>query len=171
MEIISPTEKQREEVTNKRTKTGEYLSSAFPASSTLPLKRVILIGSAARGTMVRPVEDIDVMAEFTNKDKIFETYRRDSGAFLQRISKALNAKTSIATVGARGQAVRLFYTTGAVVDIAPVFKWSGDGYALPSGDGGWITTDPEAQARGCPDRCGNSVTATGLLAMRPPPSS
>jgi hypothetical protein len=25
--------------------------------------------------------------------------------------------------------------------------------------------------RGCPDRCGISVTATGLLAMRPPPSS
>jgi NTE family protein len=27
------------------------------------------------------------------------------------------------------------------------------------------------QLRGCPDRCGISVTATGLLAMRPPPSS
>jgi hypothetical protein len=42
--------------------------------------------------------------------------------------------------------VRLFYTSGAHVDIAPVFKWSGPGFALPSGDGGWITTDPEAQA-------------------------
>jgi hypothetical protein len=41
-----------------------------------------------------------------------------------------------------------FYTTGAVVDIAPVFKWSDDGYALPGGDGGWITTDPEDQASG-----------------------
>ena len=86
------------------------------------------------------------MAEFTNKDQIFETYRNHSGRFLQRIAKGLDAKTSIASIGARGQAVRLFYTSGAVVDIAPVFKWSSDGYALPSGTGGWITTDPEAQA-------------------------
>ena len=169
MEIISPTPTQREEITDKRTKTAGYLSSAFPSSSTMPLKRVILIGSAAWGTMVRPVEDIDVMAEFTNKDEIFETYRRDSGAFLQRISKALNAKTSIATIGARGQAVRLFYTSGAVVDIAPVFKWSGDGYALPAGNGGWITTDPEAQAKWYSDRrqsVGQSLTPMVKLARR-----
>lgn len=146
MEIISPTETQREEITNKRTKTAGYLSSAFPSDSTLPLVRVILIGSAARGTIVRPVEDIDVMAEFSNKDNIFETYRYDSGAFLQRIARGLDAKTTISSIGARGQAVRLFYTSGAVVDVAPVFKWSGGGFALPSGDGGWITTDPEAQA-------------------------
>lgn len=169
MEIISPTETQREEITNKRTKTAGYLSSAFPSTSTLPLKRVILIGSAARGTIVRPVEDIDVMAEFTNKDKIFETYRRDSGAFLQRIVKGLDAKTSIASIGARGQAVRLFYTSGAVVDIAPVFKWSSDGFALPSGDGGWITTDPEVQATWYSEKkqaIGQNLTPIVKLARR-----
>src|ERR1700757_2243059 len=85
MEIISPTDAQRQEITNKRVATEGYLSKAFPGSSTLPLKRVILIGSAARGTIVRPIQDIDVMAEFTNKDDIFEQYRRDSGSFLQRI--------------------------------------------------------------------------------------
>lgn len=169
MEIISPTDTQREEITNKRTKTAEYLSTAFPSTSTMPLKRVILIGSAARGTIVRPVNDIDVMAEFTNKDKIFENYRKSSGAFLQRIAKGLDAKTSIALIGARGQAVRLFYTSGAVVDIAPVFKWSGDGYALPSGDGHWITTDPEAQAKWYTEKkqtIGQNLTPLVKLARR-----
>ncbi|HEV7918652.1 MAG TPA: hypothetical protein VGO97_03665 [Solirubrobacterales bacterium] len=31
------------------------------------------------------------------------------------------------------------------MDLAPVFKWSGAGYALPDGAGDWITTDPDAQ--------------------------
>jgi predicted nucleotidyltransferase len=146
LEKISPTDTQHTEITNKRQATEKYLREAFPQSSTLPLKRVILIGSADRGTIIRPINDIDVMAEFTNKDKIFEQYRHNSGDFLQRIRTGLNANTSIKKIGARGQAVRLFYTSGAHVDIASVFKWNGDGYALPRGDGGWMTTDPEAQA-------------------------
>ena len=39
METISPTDKQREEMTSKRTKTAEYLATAFPSTSTLPLKK------------------------------------------------------------------------------------------------------------------------------------
>jgi hypothetical protein len=145
-EIISPTDTQKADISSKTTATRRNLESAFPLTSTLPLKRVIQIGSADRGTIIRPVDDLDVMAEFTNKDNVFESYRKDSGAFLQRIRTALNAKTTTKQIGARGQAVRLFYQSGAHVDIAPVFKWSGAGYALPSGNGGWITTDPEEQA-------------------------
>ncbi|EQD63239.1 hypothetical protein B1A_09231 [mine drainage metagenome] len=86
------------------------------------------------------------MAEFINRDSAFEQYREDSTAFLQRIRTGLDAKTSIGEIGARGQAVRLFYQNGAHVDIAPVFKWSEAGFALPRGDGSWMTTDPEAQS-------------------------
>jgi predicted nucleotidyltransferase len=145
---ISPTSVQHQDIVDKRQATERYLREAFPASSALPLKRVILIGSAARGTIIRPVNDVDVLAEFTDKDRIFDRqYRRDSGAFLQRIRTALNARTSIKKIGTRGQAVRLFYVNGAHVDIAPVFKWhSTSGFGLPRGDGGWMTTDPEAQA-------------------------
>jgi hypothetical protein len=145
---ISPTDYQRADVTNKRNATERYLREAFPQSSSLPLKRVVLIGSADRGTIIRPVNDVDVLAEFIDKDRIFDRqYRRDSGAFLQRIRSALNARTSIQKIGARGQAVRLFYVNGAHVDIAPVFKWDNTtGYGLPKGDGGWMTTDPETQS-------------------------
>lgn len=144
---LLPTTAQRADVTYKRTKTEEYLKSAFPNTSSMPLKRLVLIGSCDRGTHIQPVSDVDVLAVFLNKDNIFEAYRSGSGAFLQRIRAALGASTTIKHIGARGQAVRLFYTSGAHVDIAPVFGWSGGGYALPSGSDGWITTDPEAQAK------------------------
>jgi hypothetical protein len=56
---------------------------------------------------------------------------------------------------------------GAHVDIAPVFKWSSVGYALPSGSGGWITTDPEAQAEWYSQRkttVGSNLTTVAKLA-------
>jgi hypothetical protein len=169
VDTISPTDAQRADIASKVSATRGYLQTAFPSSSDLPLKRVILIGSADRGTIIRPVNDVDVLAEFTNKDRVFEKYRHDSGAFLQRIRTALNAKTSIMQIGVRGQAVRLFYQSGAHVDIAPVFKWSGGGFALPSGDGGWITTDPEAQAVWYSERktkVGSNLTPVVKLARR-----
>jgi Second Messenger Oligonucleotide or Dinucleotide Synthetase domain len=166
---ISPTADQRADITAKHNKTEQYLRQAFPKSGDLPLKRLILIGSVDRGTIVRPVNDIDVMAEFTNKDDIFEQYRYKSGEFLQRIRRGLNAETQIKQIGARGQAVRLFYTTGAHVDIAPTFKWAGSGYALPNGQGGWLTTDPEAQAQWYSHRrqsVGTNLTPVVKLARR-----
>ena len=166
---ISPTPEQTTAVKGKRTTTENHLRGAFPSSNATPLQRVVLIGSAARGTLTRPIDDIDVMAQFTNKDRIFEQYRADSGAFLQRIRRALDAKTSIADIGARGQAVRLFYKSGAHVDIAPTFKWSGEGFALPGGSWGWTTTDPEAQAAWMVERrkqLGSHLTTVVKMAKR-----
>jgi hypothetical protein len=160
IEKISLTVAQFEEITRKRAKTEEYLLEAFPLTSDLPTRRVIPMGSAARGTVIRPVEDIDVMAEFYNKDNVFERYRYQSGQFLQRIRTGLNAATSIQTIGARGQAVRLFYQNGAHVDIAPVFR-AERGYLLPAGDGKWISTDPEEQTRWLDER--TKVTGSTLI--------
>ncbi len=121
VEKISLTDVQRVDVQAKRQATEGYLRGAFPDAGSLPLSRVILIGSADRSTLIRPLEDIDVMAEFSNKDGVFEQYRNNSGALLQRIRTALQARTSLAQIGARGQAVRLFYQSGAHVDIAQHF--------------------------------------------------
>ena len=107
--------------------------------------------------------------KFTNKENIFEQYRAHSDDFLQRIRTALDAKTSIEKIGARGQAVRLFYQSGAHVDIAPTFKWKGDGFALPRGDSSWMTTDPEAQASWYSQRrtvIGSNLTPICKLARR-----
>lgn len=136
------TDTQKALVSGRRDTTAGYLKSSFGASSNMPLSRTKLIGSAGRWTIIRPLDDVDVMAVFENKDGIFETYRNDSQAFLYRVRDALS-DYSVKIVGARGQAVRLFYTNAPHVDIAPVFKWNGDGYALPNGTGGWLTTDPD----------------------------
>ena len=140
---IKLTPKQRQTINERRDNIEGYLREAFPTGSDLPFKAVQLIGSGRRNTMIRPLNDLDVMASFTNRDEIFERYRDDSRKFLYRVRDALSTHSDVKVVGARGQAVRFFYSDGLHVDIAPVFKWKGDGYALPSGKGNWLTTDPE----------------------------
>lgn len=137
------TDPQKELVKGRRTTTAGYLDESFPATSDLPLRTTKVIGSAGRGTIIRPLDDIDVLAVFENKDHIYERlYKNDAQRFLYRIRDALN-EYKVEVVGARGQAVRLFYKQAPHVDIAPVFKWSSGGYALPNGTGGWLTTDPD----------------------------
>lgn len=149
---IAPTSVQRLAVKARASRGTEYLEKFFDSDHDMPVQRVRMTGSAARETDIQPIHDVDVMAEFRNKDGIFEKYRHDSQAFINRIRNTLEAKTQIARIGTRGQAVRLFYNDGLSVDIAPVFAWSGGGFALPSGTGGWITTDPFAQANWADDR-------------------
>jgi hypothetical protein len=138
------TDAQKAAVTSRRDTTADYVKQAFPTTSDMPLSRTKLIGSAGRGTIIRPLDDIDLLAVFENKDKVFEKYRKDSQAFLYRVRDGLKAYSTVKVVGARGQAVRFFYTDAPHVDVAPVFKWSSGGYGLPNGKGGWLTTDPDA---------------------------
>jgi predicted nucleotidyltransferase len=142
---ITPTSEQRARVASRASRAETYLRKFFGPDHDLAISKVSLMGSAARRTQIRPLTDLDILAEFRNKDQVFEMYRGDSQAFLQRIQRTLDARTQIARIGVRGQAVRLFYQDGLHVDIAPVFAWSGGGYGLPSGDGSWITTDPFRQ--------------------------
>lgn len=142
---IALTDAQLTKARSRRDQAIKYVREAFPSTSDMPCSKGTMIGSAKRGTVIRPLDDIDVMVQFKNKDQIFKKYRHDSQAFLYRIRNELDARTQIQQVGARGQAVRLFYKDDLHVDIAPVFPWSGGRYALPAGDGSWITTDPPAQ--------------------------
>ncbi len=143
---------QQEKVKSRRERAETFLRKAFPTAGDLPIKSVRLIGSASRQTIIRPLNDLDVLVQFENKDQIFENYRYDSQNFLYRVRNAIDAKTQVRMVGARGQAVRLFYDDGLHVDIAPVFAWSGGGYALPAGDSSWLTTDPFEQNRWLSER-------------------
>ncbi|MDQ4145675.1 MAG: hypothetical protein M3198_18405 [Actinomycetota bacterium] len=142
---LALTQAQQTKVDQRFARATELLRAAFPTASGLPIADVRLIGSAARGTIIRPLNDLDVLARFANKEGVFEKYRHDSQAFLYRVTNAIKARTEVKQVGARGQAVRLFYTDDLHVDIAPVFAWTEGGYGLPSGDGSWITTDPPKQ--------------------------
>jgi hypothetical protein len=139
---ISVTDYQKTSIINARKdRVVENLTAAFPPTSDLPFSRALLMGSAAKSTIVRPIEDIDVLAVFSNANNAWNTYRFDSQAFLYRVRRAYNG-LSTAQVGARGQAVRVFFKNGGHVDVAPVFSHGNDVYGLPSGDGKWINTAP-----------------------------
>ncbi|MFP3881945.1 MAG: SMODS domain-containing nucleotidyltransferase [Actinomycetota bacterium] len=144
---ISLTDSQKKKARERADRTASFLKDAFPASSTTPVRSTKPMGSVSRGTAVRPLDDIDVLSIFNNKDNVFDKYRQDSQAFLYHIRKGVDAKTRVRKIGARGQAVRLFYKDGLHVDIAPVFEWNSGGYALPAGDGSWLTTDPPEQKK------------------------
>lgn len=141
---LKPTHSQVAAIAARKEATAAYISKAFPSTSNLPFARTKLIGSAARDTIIRPMDDVDLMAVFENKAQIFEQFRSDSQSFLYRVRDSLKTYSRVQVVGARGQAVRFFYKDPPHVDVAPVFKWNTDGYGLPDGKGGWLTTDPDS---------------------------
>lgn len=141
-EKVEPTDHQEKTLVPGRKKSvTENLTTAFPASSDMPLWQVKLMGSAAKGTIIRPIDDIDVLAIFSNAKGAYEKYRSNSQSFLYRVREAYNGSVA-QQVGARGQAVRVFFKTGGHVDVAPVFFAQGDDYLLPAGDKTWIRTSP-----------------------------
>jgi Second Messenger Oligonucleotide or Dinucleotide Synthetase domain len=119
----------------------ENLTGTFPAGSDMPFWKANLIGSAAKDTIIRPIDDIDLLAVFSDENNAYTRYRYDSRGFLYRIREAYN-DVSIQQVGARGQAVRVFFQTGGHVDVAPVFFAGAEDYLLPAGDGAWLRTSP-----------------------------
>jgi hypothetical protein len=140
-ERLALTDSQRKLVKSRRETCRGHLVDAFPSSSDMPVIRTKLIGSAERQTIIRPLEDIDVLAVFGEDGGAWTRYRRNSQTFLYRVRDAL-AEYRVETVGARGQAVRLFYKTPPHVDIAPVFVRDSGGFLLPAGNGSWLATDP-----------------------------
>lgn len=142
LEAITTTEYQQASIIQARQdRVVENLTTAFPKTSDLPFSRAVLMGSAAKRTIVRPMDDIDVLAVFSNENHAWNVYRFDSKAFIYRVRRAYDGLEA-AQVGTRGQAVRVFFQTGGHVDIAPVFSHGNDVYGLPNGTGGWITTAP-----------------------------
>jgi len=139
VEKLKPTEAQWATIHDRRTSNHNKLVQAFPASETLTFDYSSLIGSADRGTIIRPVDDVDAVAVFDPAG--YEQYRYDSKKFIYRVRDALFAGASIA--GTRGQAVRIFYASGPKADITPGFPRKGGGFLIPKGDGTWQATDPD----------------------------
>lgn len=142
LEGLTATDYQRTSIIQARKKTvDDRLFEKFPSTSDMPYWKDILMGSAAKGTIIRPFDDIDVLAVFSNSGNAWTKYQLDSKSFIYRIRDAY-AGVSIQQVGTRGQAIRVFYETGGHVDVAPVFDAGNDVYKLPNGTGGWIDTAP-----------------------------
>jgi hypothetical protein len=153
-EKLRLTPNQETTVRQRRSRVAQILGDAFPASSNMPLTTTRIIGSANRNTIIRPLDDVDVLAVFDDTH-VWSTYQYDSTKFLYRIRDALT-QYNIQLVGARGQAVRLFYTQPPHVDIAAVVPY-GSQYLIPRGDGAWLVTDPD----GVDKLLGDRQTALG----------
>lgn len=125
----------------RKTSVDERLLKKFPSTSDMPFWNGILMGSASKATIIRPIDDVDFLAIFSNENGAWSKYAYDSKSFIYRIRDAYNG-LSIQQVGTRGQAVRVFYKTGGHVDVAPVFHIGNGVYKLPDGSGGWISTAP-----------------------------
>lgn len=70
--LLKLTETQEATVMARRDSAASYAKQAFPADCDMPVLRTKLIGSAGRSTIIRPLDDIDLMVVFRNKDDIFE---------------------------------------------------------------------------------------------------
>lgn len=143
LEDITATDNQKSNfIPARKNSVDKDMAAAFPSTSDMPYFKGILMGSASKNTIIRPLDDIDVLAVFSNEKRVWQDkYRNDSQAFIYRIRQAY-AGTKIQQVGTRGQAIRVFYKTGGHVDVAPVFHQGNDVYHLPDGSGGWILTAP-----------------------------
>lgn len=147
---LRPTTNQQTTIASRRSVTAKYLGQSFRAGSGMELLSTKVIGSADRETIIRPIKDIDVLAIF--EDAAFYNYENDSRKFLYRVRDALN-EYNVKVVGARGQAVRLFYDQPPHVDIVPAVRRDSGGYFIPSGDTDfwgrhrWLTTDPDEHTR------------------------
>jgi hypothetical protein len=142
---ITPPAEDRAAMGERRERAHEALVRAF-AHSNMPLVRTELVGSAGRGTIVRPLNDVDVFAVFDDAT-VWRAYRSDSKKLLYRVRDALNEKYNV-KVGARGRSVRLFFKELPNVEIVPAFAVNTGGYVIPGAtarwpwDTTWQKTDP-----------------------------
>ncbi|MFI1293077.1 hypothetical protein ACH4VM_32320 [Streptomyces sp. NPDC020792] len=142
-EIIKPTQATRDKVYERRDNVAKVLRDAFPSSSDVDYRSTKIIGSLGRNTAIRPVSDIDLLTHLhVDPDLWSRKYSANSTEFLYRVRRTLNATSTVEKIGARGQAVRLFYADGLEVDVAAVVKYNTGGYGIPDGSGGWLRTDP-----------------------------
>lgn len=140
---IKPSSPTMETVKQRKAAVTDVLRRAFPSSSDVRFQSSTLIGSLGRGTASKPVADIDLLVHLHVDMNLWETsYRGDSKKFLYRVRDALDSTSTVQKIGARGQAVRLFYTDGLTVDVAAVEKYTSGAYGIPDGSGGWLTTNP-----------------------------
>lgn len=140
---IMPSTALKGKVGERRSAVVKVLKNAFPSTASIQFQSDWLVGSLGRNTASLPVDDLDLMVHLHVDDDLWRrSYATDSSEFLYRVRRSLNDASTVKKIGARGQAVRLFYGDGLTVDVAAVVKYTGGGYGIPNGTGGWLTTNP-----------------------------
>lgn len=142
-ERITPTAAMLRKVHERRDAVVTVLKEAFPQDSDIRFQSAKIIGSLGRNTATNSVADIDLMTVLdVDGWPVWTKYWWSSSDFLYRVRTAVNGESKVKKVGARGQAVRIFYADGLVVDVAAMVKCGPSEYRIPSGSGWWLSTNP-----------------------------
>lgn len=140
---ISISSQLRDKVRQRQSAVTDVLRKAFPSDSDIRYRSTTLMGSLGRGTASDPVDDIDLLVHLSVNDDLWaSSYHSNSQEFLYRVRRSLNNASTVQKIGARGQAVRLFYTDNLTVDVAAVEKYTDGSFAIPDGQGNWLNTNP-----------------------------
>lgn len=142
-DIIKPSSATWDKVSMRCDAVVKVLKEAFPEDSPISYQEHLLIGSLGRNTATSPVADIDLLTVF-DINTFSWAWRNwwTSAHFLHRVRRLAHQESTVKKIGARGQAVRFFYTDGLHVDVAAVLRHSNGGFKIPDGSGGWLRTDP-----------------------------
>lgn len=141
--ITAPSKATRDKVATRRDAVVAVLRKAFPSTSDVRYQSSRIIGSLGRGTASNPVADIDLMTVLEVDQWLWwKKYRWNSTDFLYRVRRSLDSESTVSKIGARGQAIRLFYADKLYVDVAAMVKYNTGGYGIPNGSGSWLTTNP-----------------------------
>ncbi|HEU5403155.1 MAG TPA: hypothetical protein VFU86_17495 [Terriglobales bacterium] len=142
-ERTTPSAATLRRVYERRDAVVTVLKEAFPQDSDIRFRSAKIIGSLGRNTATNPVADIDLMTVLdVDGWPVWTKYWWSSSDFLYRVRTAVNGESKVKKVGARGQAVRIFYADGLVVDVAAMVKCGPSEYRIPSGSGWWLSTNP-----------------------------
>jgi len=142
-ERIKPTPALEIKVKQRTENVVSSLKNAFPSTSDMRFSASYVVGSFGRATASKPFTDVDLLVRLVVDDGLWtQTYAADSSKFLYRVRTSLSSTSTVAKIGARGQAVRLFYSDGLYVDVAAVEKYNTGAFAIPDGTGGWLSTNP-----------------------------
>jgi hypothetical protein len=142
-ERIKTSPQLQAKVKQRQSAVTDVLRRAFPSSSDIRYQSTTLMGSLGRRTASNPVDDMDLLVHLSVDNSLWDSgYNSNSSDFLYRVKNALNSASTVQKIGARGQAVRLFYSDNLTVDVAAVEKYTDGSFAIPDGRGNWLKTNP-----------------------------
>ncbi|WP_250289839.1 SMODS domain-containing nucleotidyltransferase, partial [Frankia sp. CiP1_Cm_nod1] len=146
----------------RRNDAEQALRTIFPPRCALPLVGVATIGSAGRDTMIRPVDEVDIIVVFSAANNAWKRFRWDSRDLLLCVRNAIGGDR-IQMIGSRGQAMRVVYNCAPDVHLVPAFDHPRAGYVMPDCVGGWLPTRPERHASWMADAGPRVASAVRLL--------
>lgn len=142
---LEPSTVEREKASAQQKRVREKLDAS------LELDDTYLTGSYRRRTLIRPVDDIDLLLVL-NSNAYKRSIALDAAgatAVLNLVEAALREAYPTSEIVRFSRCIRIqFAGTGIGFDVVPAFRFTDDQFVIPDEErGGWITTNPREVER------------------------